>query len=205
MARALLIAGVWLLPAWPARAVDLQGRPDVPPQVAGVQMRLGAGALVGEGAGHVDQPPVSHGSLSLQIRVIEGWYVDLSTFGERTLSAKAPRGKTILGLEGTTGGVRGRLPVASSPALRLLPGAGAGGARVFVQGEGVSFGGAAAYLSMGLERELYGEEHNAGYVGLEGIYQQYLVGTGAPFRGGGFTVRVTFSYYMGGSYLSECW
>lgn len=189
-----------------------QFRPDgweFPEEMFGLQARLGAGVLAGEGAGNVDQPPLSHASGSVQVRLLPEWYVELTTFGERTLNAEAPEGKTILGLEGVTGGIRWRTKVGAKAATRILFGFGGGGGRVFVQGKGLpgpgySWSASEAYLLGGFEREMYGDRFSAGFVGLEVIGQQYFVSDEAPFRGAGVTVRATFSYYMGGSYCSEC-
>jgi hypothetical protein len=193
-----------LAPATALAGPDLDGSKDAPEQMLGIQFRLGASGLAGEGAGDVDQPPLSHASGSLQVRVIESWYVDLSSFGERTLKAEAPEGKTILGLEGTTLGVRYRPPLGANPRNRMIAGVGAGGGRVFVQ-QVESFGGSMGYAAFGFEKEIYGDDFNAGYVGVEGIYTHFFVGEDSPFRGGSATVRLTFSYYMGGSYLADCW
>lgn len=210
MARAILIAGLLASPAALAQG-GFENRPGIPEQMVGLQGRLGASALAGEGAGDVDQPPLSHLSGSLQIRVIPDWYAELSTFGERTLRAEAPAGKTILGIEGTTLGVRRRGGIGATAKNLLVLGAGGGAGRVFVQGKGIanevsgSHGGGMAYVLGGFEKELYGDHFNAGYVGVEAMWQQYFVGEKSPFRGGGATVRVTFSYYMGGPYCAECW
>lgn len=209
MARAILIAAAFAPGAAPA-ASDFASR-EIPEQMVGIQGRLGAAALAGEGAGDVDQPPLTHGSISLHVRLLPDWYVELSSFGERTLNAEAPEGKTILGIEGTTLGIRRHVRLGSSETgIRLLFGAGGGAGRVFVQGkglpgEGESFGGGEAYLLAGFEKELYGDPFNAGFVGVEGVAQQYFVPEDAPFRGTGITVRVSFSYYMGGSYCADCW
>lgn len=204
MAGALLIAAVLASPI--ACAQEASGLPE---QMVGLQGRLGAAALTGEGAGDVDQPPLSHASGSVHVRVLPSWYLELSTFGERTLKASAPEGKTTLGIEGTTLGVRRRAPLGKAPGSRLVLGAGGGSGRVFVQGKGVpgegaSFGGGMAYVLGGVEKEVSGDNFgNAGYVGVEGVVHQYFVGEESPFRGTGVTVRVTFTFYMSGSYCSD--
>ena len=208
MARAFLIAAMLASPLAHAVGTYQEGA-GIPEQMVGVQGRLGAAALAGEGAGNVDQPPLTHASLSLQIRVLPDWYLELSTFGERTLKASAPEGKTTLGIEATTAGARRRAPFGKKGGTHLVLGAGGGVARVFVQGRGIegeggSFSGGLAYVLGGIEKELYGDQFNAGYIGIEGVWNQYVVGEKSPFRGGGATVRVTFSYYMGGSYCSDC-
>lgn len=210
MARAVLIAAL-LVPGAAQALSDFTDRPEIPEQMIGLQGRLGAGALAGEGAGDVDQPPLTHASISIHVRLLPDWYLELSSFGERTLNAEAPEGKTILGIEGTTGGIRWRPLLRSKESgNRLILGFGGGGGRIFVQGKGLpgggeSFGGGEAYVLAGFEKELYGDQYSAGYVGLEGVAQQYFVGEDSPFRGTGVTVRMTFSYYMGGSYCAECW
>lgn len=204
MAGAILIAGVLASPR--VRAQEASGLPD---QMVGLQGRGGVAALAGEGAGDVDQPPLSHLSGSLQVRLLPSWYAELSTFGERTLKASAPEGKTTLGIEGTTLGVRRRAAFAKSPGTRLILGGGGGSGRVFVQGKGVegqggSFGGGMAYVLGGVEKEVSVDNFgSAGYVGVEALAQQYFVGEESPFRGTGVTVRVTFSFYMSGSYCSD--
>lgn len=201
MARALLSVAA-LLVAQDALAGPMLDGPKAPADAVGIQFKLGAAALLGEGAGDVDQPPMSDAAFAIHVRVIPDWYADLTTFGLRTLRAEGTGDKIPLGIEGTTIGFRARPMVA--PKLRATAGLGVGGGRAFVIGSGESVSATIVTASGGVERELYGDASNTGTVGLEAAWDHLFLGEESDFRGGALSVRLTFSYYMGGSYISDC-
>lgn len=200
MARALLIAGA-ILAARDAAAGPLLDGPRPPEDAVGIQFKLGPSTVLGDGAEDVEQP-LSAAGFALHVRVVPGWYVDLTTFGHRSLRAEDTGDKIPFGIEGTTIGFRARPML--SPKLRATAGLGAGGGRAFVVGSGESLSAKVATASAGIERELYGDEFNHGFVGVEAAWDQLFLDDESDFRGGALSVRLTFSYYMGGSYISDC-
>ncbi len=176
---------------------------DYPDQMIGIMPRFGGGMLVGDTDGVTN--PVGGWGGSLQIRLAEGIYLDISGDTRIPTAAKAPAGSILMGVDQQFAGVRLRQPIGKQSNLVL--GAGAG-AFAFVEYSGAQNerldAGPAAYGLAGFERQIYGAAGSGSYVGFEVSWTHYFPGKDAPMTGGLAEGRVTFSYYFGGAEAADC-
>ena len=205
--RVAIGAALMLAPAVAAAQGGIGGprpwdRRTAPNEAVGLQVRIGSSGLYGEGAGKASQPLLDFMG-SLQIRFMDGWYIDLQNLGSRPLVAEAAEGQHLLAIDGTLLGVRMRRPYGEG-GTSLTAGLGGGSGRTFIPLTGRSFGGYAGYASVGWERELYGNDQSAGYWGVELMWTEWFFVSGSPFDGGSLSARITLSYYLGGGELDEC-
>lgn len=197
------VLGVLLAPAL-ARAQDgrdVTGRPLLADQFFGLMIRVGGGGFAGENASKLAQPEFGYGG-SLQIRLLESIYLEVSGDSRMPLSARAPEGGYLMTIDRQTVGLRARLPSGSG---RVVFGAGGGAVRATFVEQEVSFNGPAAAVFGGYEWEIAGTNANGAYAGVEAVWTHYFLQEDAPFRGGHPEVRATFSYYFGGEEAADCW
>lgn len=209
-AAILAIVLAFLSPA-SALAGDLLDKPPLPDQFFGVQIMLPAGVLIGNHMDKVAQPQVGFG-FAFQVRAANHWYVDFNYEQRFPLQTTAPKGGFLLGVDATSLGARGRIPIGSKQ-RSLVVGGGIGGVRLHpieptndtTTPVGPSSSGAGLYGILGLEHEVFGSGSSAGYVGVETRYNHFFTDKKVGFSGGLFDARVAFSYYFGGDDARECW
>lgn len=214
MARALLrlrgslgavgVLGLLLAPALATAqdGRDVTGRPLLADQFFGLMIRVGGGGFAGENASKLAQPEFGYGG-SLQIRLLESIYLEVSGDSRMPLSARAPEGGYLMTVERQTVGLRARLPTGSGN--RVVFGAGGGAVRATFVEEKVAFNGPAATIFAGHEWEISGTHSTGAYAGVEAVWTHYFLDPDSPFQGGHPEVRATFSYYFGGEEAADCW
>ncbi|HVO31413.1 MAG TPA: hypothetical protein VMV18_11770 [bacterium] len=179
---------------------------DLPDQVVGITLRLTGGGFLGSNAEHVSEPELGFGG-SLHVHVYEGLFVDVSYDQRVPALVVSSSGSMIsLGVGQETVGLRERLPLNTGSDLVL--GLGAGGATLHqlqIQSSTV-YGGAVVYGTLGWEKQLtWGRETGAAsYVGVEAVWNHYLISPDVGFHGGLGEVRATFTYYFGRGDLNDC-
>lgn len=183
-----------------------EGRLDreYPDQMIGLMPRFGMGALAGDGASDLTNPIAGWGG-SLQIRLAERIYLDVSGDTRLPTAAEAETGKILMGVDQQFAGIRFRQPL--DPKSNVVFGAGAG-AFAFIQYGGEQNerldAGPAAYGMAGYERQVFGSDGSGSYIGFELSWSHYFPGSDAPLTGGLAEGRVTFSYYFGGREAADC-
>jgi len=194
--RNVVALSLLLLPSL-ARAED---KPALPNQVLGATLRIGGGGLFGPGTDQATNPIWAIGA-SLDVRLGESIYLDLSGDSSAPTGSSAGTGAVLLQIDQEQAGIRAKL---GPPAAHGLVGLGGGYARLHDRTGAAQGQGPLAYGLGGYETLVFGGGESAGYVGAELVYDQYFMPASATFRGSRVEGRVTFSYYFGGSEVSEC-